>query len=154
MATLQGFTNGTPNWTVDSYFIRMSPQRAQVMQEWFKAGTNAAQFSITNAAKHAVRLFPIAQFETDGRHQDTPVLSARNYRGVYVGPGEAVTVQVAELPHEGRWRIGFSYNLDDETAHLFQDAARDISSAIKRSPSGNADPFRDSVTFYSDWVKR
>lgn len=60
MATLQGFTNGTPNWSVDSYFIRMSPQRARMMQEWFAAGTNAAQFSIKNAA-HAVSVAQAAE---------------------------------------------------------------------------------------------
>src|SRR5258708_31164046 len=68
IVTLQGFTNGVPNWTVDDWFIRTSPERARLMQEWFKSGTNAVRFKMTNVSIYAIRIFPIAQFETPAQH--------------------------------------------------------------------------------------
>src|SRR5437879_1603899 len=117
IAAFQGFTNGVPNWTVDDRFIRVSPQRAQLMQDWFIAGTNAARFSIANMTRHGIRVNPIARFEAEGWNQDTPVLSARNFRGVYVGPSETGIVQVAKLPNNGKWRIRFEYVRDDGNGH-------------------------------------
>jgi hypothetical protein len=156
MATLQGLTKGTPNWTVDDWFIRMSPQRAQLMQDWFKAGTNAAQFSITNATRHGIRVDPIARFDTPGQHRDTPVLSARTSHGVYVGPGEVKTVQVARLPYDGRWRIGFSYVRDDGEGHALMDLRREAVALLRGAPSPSRvpDEFRDSITFSSGWIEQ
>jgi len=153
IATLQGFTNGIPNLRVDSWFIWMSPQRTQLLQAWFKAGTNAAQFSIANATTHAIRIDPVAQFETLGHHWDTPVLSARNFRGVYVGPGEVKNVQVARLPCNGRWRIGFRYVRDDGKGHVLMDARREVVPLLKGEDI-ELDEFRDSINFYSGWIEK
>jgi hypothetical protein len=152
VAAFVGFTNGVPNWTVDSWFIKASPDRAELMLDWFKAGTNAARFSVTNASQSAIRVSPIARFEAQDWIRDTPVLTTRNFRGLYIGPGEARVVQVAKLAHPGQWRIRFCYVRDDETDNPFIDAAREIGIALSGSRSGNADPF--PVAFSSGWVKQ
>src|SRR5438034_8461727 len=98
IAGFQGFTNGLPHWnrTLD-FFIRMSPQHAQLVQQWYKAGTNTTRFSVTNATRDAIRVACLAQSETDWTKLETPVVNARNYRGVFIGPGEAAVVEVARL---------------------------------------------------------
>jgi hypothetical protein len=156
IAAFRGFTNGVPNWTVDSWFIKMSPQRAQLMQEWFNAGTNAARFGIANTTRHAIRVDAIARLEGEGWNEDTPVLSARNFRGVYIGPSETGIVQVAKLPHNGKWRIRFSYVRDDGKGHALAYATREVGALIKGGPSPSRvpDEFRDSIGFSSDWIEQ
>jgi len=154
--SFKGLTNGIPNWTVDSWFINMSPQRAHLMQMWFQAGSNAAQFSITNVASHAMRVFPIAQFETTDQRRDTPVLNAPNFRGIYIGPGEVKTIRVALLPHDGRWRVGFACVRDDGAGHFLSDARRKTVALLSgtTSPSMVPDEFRDSTTISTEWIER
>jgi len=103
VAGFQGSSKGTPNWAVDSWFIQASSQRAELMQRWFESGTNAAQLGITNNSEHAIRVSPLARFETAEQQMDTPVLTARDFRGVSIGPREAKSIQVASLPHSGTW---------------------------------------------------
>jgi hypothetical protein len=138
VANFQGFTEGRPNWVVDSWFIRMSPLRAQLIQEWFESGTNAAKFSVTNTTKQAIRIFPIAQFETHGQQRDTPVLTVPNFRGVYIGPGEVKTIQVASLPHRDQWRVSFSYARDDGGGHVIGDALQEAGALL----TGASNPLR------------
>jgi hypothetical protein len=157
VAGFEGFTKGIPNWTVDSWFIQMSSQRAQLMQEWFQSGTNAARFGITNNTRHAIRVFPVTRFETSGQQRDTPVLTSRNFRGVYIGPGEAKSLQVASLPHSGRWRVSFCYVRDDGGGHLLADARGKTSALLTgaSSPARFADEFRDyGLWFFSEWIEK
>jgi copper oxidase (laccase) domain-containing protein len=155
-AGFQGFTKGFPNWIVDSWFIRMSPQRAQLMKAWFDSGTNAAQFSVTNATKHAIRISPMARFETPDQQRETPVLTARNFRGVYIGSGEVKTIQVASLPHGDKWRVSFSYARDDGGGHAFLNAWREVHALLTGAPNPlrTQDDFRDSIVFFSNWTAK
>lgn len=156
VAGFQGFATGLPNWVVDSWFSRMSPQRAQLMKEWFESGTNAAQFNITNTTKHAIRVFPIARFETHDQQRETPVLTARNFRGVYIGPGEVKTIQVASLPHGDQWRVSFSYARDDGGGHVILNAWRETHALLTGAPSPSRvqNDFRDSIVFFSNWTAK
>jgi len=144
---------GTPNWVVDSWFIRMSPQRAQLMQQWFESGTNAALFGITNNTSRRIRVLPVARFETSDQERDTPMLTVQNYRGVYLAPGEAKTIKVASLPHTGRWRVRFCYACDD--GHFVRDVSREIAALISGAPNPSRflDDFRDSIGFFSPWIE-
>jgi len=155
VAGFQGFSKGTPNRAVASWFIGMSPQRAQLMQRWFESGTNAAQFGITNNTRHAIRVFPVARFETSDQERDTPVLTGSNFRGVYLAPGEAKSIQVASLPHGGRWRVSFRYARDDGRGHLLMDARREITAQLRGDQGDRgSDDFRDSVAFFSEWTEK
>src|SRR5579859_568588 len=157
VAGFEGFTKGIPTWTVDSWFIKWSAQRAQLMQEWFQSGTNAALFGITNNTGHAIRVFPVARFETSGQQRDTPVLTARNFRGVYIGSGEAKSLQVASLPHGGRWRVSFCYVRDDGGGHLLADARGETTALLTGAPNPSrfSDEFRDyGIAFFSEWIEK
>jgi hypothetical protein len=156
IAGFQGLTNGVPHWnrTLD-FFIRMSPQHAQLMQEWFKAGTNTARFSVTNTTRDAVRVGCFAQFETAWTKLETPVVNARNYRGVFIGPGEVAVVEVARFSCDTRWRVGFCYVRDDGKSHFLQDARREAVAMLQGalSPLRFRDEFRDSIFFSSEWIE-
>ena len=125
------------------------------MQSWFESGTNAAQFGITNNTRRAIRLFPVARLETSDQERDTPVLTGSNFRGVYLAPGEAKNIQVASLPHGGRWRVSFCYARDDGRGHLFMDARREITARLTGAVGDRgSDDFRDSVAFFTEWIEK
>jgi len=156
VAAFHGLTQAHPNRTFDKWFVQMSPQHAQLMEEWFQSGTNAAQFSITNNTRHAIRVHPLARLETADQQMDTPVLTARNFRGVYIGAGEAKTVEVASFPHGSTWRVRFCYVRDDGGGHLLKDAQREATALLAGapSPSRTPDDFRNSIAFFSEWIQK
>ena len=130
-------------------FSRLSTRHAVLVQDWLNAGTNAAMFSISNSLDRAISLLPAARLATskdkDGWGQQTPLLlSAGQSAGVYLRPGQAATVQVALIAHEGAWRIQFCYLLGPTDDGLLKTVIAKLNGTASRGASG---------FMYSDWVK-
>jgi len=72
-------------------------------------------FSVSNNLDRAIDLLPLAHLATsrdkERWDQDTPLLLRTGQAGVRVSSGQAATVQVALISHDGAWRIQFYYLL-------------------------------------------
>ena len=109
-----GFTNGVVG-AVAPVFATLSTNNAATIQRWQAAGTNGAEFTITNQQSCAIWLFPLGGICTDGAkpmREETPLLNAPNFSGIRVPPGQAATVRVAVLPHQAPWRLQLYYHRD------------------------------------------
>jgi hypothetical protein len=109
-----GYTNGVVG-TVTPVFSRLTTNNAATIQRWLAAGTNGAEFTITNQQSCAIWLFPFGRICTDESkpmRDETPLLNAPNMSGMRVPPSQAATVQVAVLPHQAPWRLQLYYHRD------------------------------------------
>src|ERR1051325_9906155 len=109
-----GFTNGVVG-AVTPVFATLRPNNTAAIQRWLAAGTNGAEFTITNRQSCAIWLFPFGRIcteEATPMRDETPLLNAPNMSGIRVPPGETATVQVAVLPHQAPWRLQLYYHRD------------------------------------------
>ena len=109
-----GFTNGLVG-AVPPVFATLSTNYAATVQRWLAAGTNGAEFTITNQQSCAIWLSPLGLIcteEATPMRDATPLLNAPNFSGIRVPPGQAATVQVAVLPHQAPWRLQLYYHRD------------------------------------------
>jgi len=105
------FTNGVVG--LAPVFSTLHTNYSATIQRWLDAGTNVAEFTITNQQSCAIWLFPVGHIstgETRTMSDDTPLLNAPNFSGIRLSPGQASIVQVAVLPHQGPWRLRLSYH--------------------------------------------
>ena len=110
-ARFAGFTNGVVG--LAPVFSTLHTNYAATIQRWLQAGTNVAEFTITNQQNCAIWLYPVGRIcttEASSMSEDTPLLNAPNFSGIRLPPGQAATVQVAVLPHQTPWRLQFSYH--------------------------------------------
>ena len=108
------FTNGIVG-AVAPVFSTLTTNNAATIQRWLAAGTNAAEFTITNQQSCAIWLFPLGRIcteEAQPMRDETPLLNAPNFSGIRVPPGQVATVQVAVLPHQAPWRLQLYYHRD------------------------------------------
>ena len=109
-----GFTNGIVG-AVAPVFGSLTTNHAATIQRWLAAGTNAAEFTITNQQSCAIWLYPLGRICTDEAQpmrDETPLLNAPNFSGIRIASGQAATVQVAVLPHQAPWRLQLYYHRD------------------------------------------
>src|SRR5437867_1244898 len=109
-----GLTNGVVG-AVAPLFATLSTNNAADIQRWLAAGTNGAEFTITNQQSCAIWLYPLGRIcteEAQPMRDETPLLNAPNFSGIRVPPGQAATVRVAVLPHQAPWRLQLYYHRD------------------------------------------
>ena len=110
------FTNGVVGLAL--VFSALHTNYAAAIQRWLDAGTNVAEFTITNQQSCAIWLSPVGYIGTaEATPNDpklmsgvTPLLNAPNFSGIRLPPGQAATVQVAVFPHQSPWRLQLSYH--------------------------------------------
>ncbi len=115
-------------------FVRISTNDASFVQKWLANGTNAGVFKLTNCQSCPVWLSPFAYLEKEGKgvgsREETLVLNAPTFSGIYLLPGKSATIEVAMPREKGRQRIMFQYT---------RDSCHDsLANSLK--------------TFFSDWI--
>lgn len=107
-----GFTNGYVG-AIAPLFATFTTNNAAAMRQWLADGTNIAIFTITNHQKGTIRISPIGRiFRNSGPNppsDETPVLNAPNFSGIFLNPDQSTNLQVAVLPHQAPWRVRFYY---------------------------------------------
>jgi hypothetical protein len=105
-----GFTNGVIG-PIAPTFGTLTTNNAATIRAWLAAGTNGTVFAVTNQHSYAIDIFPLARiYTTNAGSMETPLLNAPTWSGIRLLPGQATTVQVAELPHSVPWRLAVIYH--------------------------------------------
>src|SRR5207249_1437876 len=110
-----GFTNASaaevsvPRGTVDS-FSRLSPRKAEMIQRWFEAGTNAAVCNVTNRLSCVIDVYWHAPLCFRSRERAQLTLLILPIAGRFLKPGEAATLKVLMPPNTAPCRIEFCYH--------------------------------------------
>lgn len=106
-----GITNGVVG--LATVFSTLHTNYAATIQRWLDAGTNVAEFTITNQQSCAIWLCPVGRMcaaEASSMNDETPLLNAPNFSGIRLSPGQAATVQVALLARHAPWKLQLSYH--------------------------------------------
>lgn len=115
--SFNGLTNGYVG-VIAPFFATFTTNNAAAIQQWLTDGTNGAIFTITNLQNTTIKISPIGRLICGaGSHptnDETPVLNAPNFSGIFLNPGQVTNLQVAVLPHQTPWRMQFYYTPFDE----------------------------------------
>lgn len=148
------YTNGIVGAVVP-VFSTLTTNNAATIQRWLAAGTNVAEFTLTNRLSCAIWLFPLGRICTDEpqpSREDTPLLNAPNFSGIRVPPGQAATVQVALLPHQAPWRLELHYHRDSGSDTLLN-RLRLLEQSVLAATTGQ--PIQQPLqTIESEWIER
>lgn len=147
------YTNGIVG-AVAPVFSALTPSNAVTVQKWLAAGTNVAEFTLTNRLSCAIWLFPLGRICTDEppKREYTPLLNAPNFSGILVPPGQTATVQVALLPHRAPWRLEVCYHRDSGGDTLLN-RLRLLEQTVLAATTGQ--PIQQPLqTITSEWIER
>ncbi len=104
-----GFIGGLVGAIVPT-FAQITPDRTATVQAWLAAGAKGAAFTVTNDYSRTILVWAIARIRSGGASDEAPLLSATNFSGILVEPGQSCPVPIAMIARAAPWQALFFYN--------------------------------------------